>query len=268
VRLYLEVMGLEARKRLTYRADFWLTAVAGVVVEFTLAWFLWKAVFDATSSATIGGWSLRGMIAYYVTALLLAKLVRGPEFEGVISNDIYEGSLSRYLVYPAPYIGFKYAQYIGAMFPAVIQVVVFGGLCLLVFDLPSDVHLTAAGLGMALVAVLAANALHFLLSFPIQSVSFWADNVWSLTVAQRLLTALLGGLMLPISVFPPWAQQVLEVLPFRLFFAWPTEIALGRVGFESWLQGLVSAAIWGTVLASISWAVWRRGRLRYTGVGM
>ena len=46
------------------------------------------------------------------------------------------------------------------------------------------------------------------------------------------------------------------------------DLALGRAGVEAWLQGLLSAAVWGTVLASISWAVWRRGRLRYTGVGM
>jgi ABC-2 type transport system permease protein len=266
--LFLQVAGLEARKRMGYRADFWITAVLGVVVEFGAAWFLWRAVFSVTGRTEVGGWTLPGMVAYYVAAILLGRLVRGPEFEGVVSNDIYEGSLSRYLVYPASYFGFKYAQAVGAAFPAALQVVVFGSLALLLFPMPADVRVTPLSLGMGLVAVGAASFLHFLLSFPIQSVAFWADNVWSLTVAQRLVAALLGGFMFPLSVFPEWAQYVLHLLPFRLFFAWPVEVVLGRADATAWVEGLASAAVWSAAIAGISWGVWRRGRLRYTGVGM
>ena len=39
-----------------------------------------------------------------------------------------------------------------------------------------------------------------------KAVAFWADNVWSLMVTQRFVSALLGGAMLPLAVFPESAQ--------------------------------------------------------------
>jgi len=53
-RLFLRVAATEARKRLAYRADFWLQAAAVFLVELGAAWFIWTAVFSearASSSA-------------------------------------------------------------------------------------------------------------------------------------------------------------------------------------------------------------------------
>ena len=86
-------------------------------------------------------------------------------------------------------------------------------------------------IAMSLVSILMGNLLYFLMGYPIHAVAFWADNVWSLDVARRVIAMLLGGGMLPLTLFWPWAQDVLAYLPFRYCYAVPAETLLGRVEF-------------------------------------
>ena len=121
---------------------------------------------------------------------------------------------------------------------------------------------------MALVSLAAANLLHYLINFPIQAVAFWADNVWSLLVAERFIISLLGGLMLPLDFFPEWARAVLVWLPFPYLFSVPVRTLLGQVGVAEWAAGLAILAAWCGIAALAGRWVWRRGDLQYTGVGI
>ena len=117
-------------------------------------------------------------------------------------------------------------------------------------------------------AAAVANLLIFLLRFIAQLVSFWADNVWSLNVMLRFTTELLGGLMLPLTLFPQWTQDLLVWTPFPYLFYVPVMVLLGEIGVVEWVQGLAVAAVWIAVAALVALRVWRRGTLGYTGVGI
>ena len=267
-RLFREVWSLEARTAMSYRVDFWLNTVVDFAVQFGVVYFLWRAMFAESGHETIGGYTFDRLVAYYVAVILLGKLVRGRQFESAISSDIYEGGLNRYLVFPVPYLPFKYAQHLGMMLPGLVQFAMFGVLIAFCLEIPPDFTPTPASIAMTVVAVAIANLLHFLMSFPIQCVAFWADNVWSLEVAKRFLTTLLGGYMLPLEAFPDAMQRVLAWLPFRFFFHFPARVFLNQVAPGEWAQGVILALMWCVVFAILSGMIWRRGRLKYTGVGI
>ena len=266
--LFWRVLSLEARKQMSYRGDFWSRAAVAFGVEMVVAWSLWRAVFTSSGQAELGGFTFDGMVLYYVMVLLVGKLVRGDERGLTLSRDIYEGSLSRYLVYPASYAGFKYAENLGALLPALVQLTLLGALALLVLPVPAEIAVTPASAAMALVAVLLANLLAFVLRFPVQGVAFWADNVWSLSNMVRFTSDLLGGLLLPLSLLPASGQEVLAWLPFQYLFYFPVATAIGRVSFGDWLQGLGVMAFWILAIAALGAWVWRRGGLTYAGVGI
>ncbi|MEM1204871.1 MAG: ABC-2 family transporter protein [Acidobacteriota bacterium] len=265
---YLHVLGLETRKLMSYRADFWLHTVVAFAVQMAIAFFLWRAIFDATGEGSIGGFAFDGMVAYYVLALLIGRLVRGKEREITIARDIYEGALSRYLLFPASYGGMKYAEHLGALAPAALQVVVLGGLAAVAVPAPAGFEISPATVAMATVVVAFANLLAFLLRFPIQAVAFWADNVWSLNVMLRFVTEFLGGLLLPLSLFPEVAQKAMAWLPFQYFFYFPVAVLIGKVDPEAWLRGLGVMALWCCLLGLLGAWVWRRGIRTYAGVGI
>ncbi len=267
-RLFWKITSLEARTRMSYRVDFWINLAVGFLVEFGIAWYLWQAIFTHTSSRTIGGYTFNGMVVYYLAVILVGKLVRTSRFEGAVSNDIYEGSLNRYIVFPAPYFPFKYAQHLGTLLPAALQFLLFGGLTLFVLDIPPEMAPTPTGLIMTLGALALGNLLYFILDYAIQLVAFWADNVWSLDVAKWFVASLLGGYMVPLTVFPDWVRGPLELLPFRFFFDFPARALMNQLTFEEWIGGMAIGVVWCGVFAASAWAVWSRGRLRYTGVGI
>lgn len=267
-RLFLHIVSLETRKLMSYRAAFWIEAVAAFAAQLGVAYFLWRAVFDATGAERIGGFSRAEMLLYYVLAILLGKLVRGQERLTGLAQDVYDGGLTRYLVYPADYVAFKYAEHLGALAPSAVQLVVLGSCALPFLDLPAAAGIGPASIAMAVGAVAAGNALNFLMLYPIQGVAFWADNVWSLNVMMRMIVGLLGGYMLPLSLFPDWARALLAWSPFPYLYDFPVNVLLGRIGPVAFAQGLGVTLAWSAAFALTGREVWRRGALEYSGVGI
>jgi ABC-2 type transport system permease protein len=267
-RLFLQVMSLEARTQFSYRVDFWINAVLSFGVEIMVAWYLWSAIFEASGETEIGGRTFPAMILYYVTVLLLGRFARGRDFEGTVQGDIYEGGLNRYLVLPVAYRPYKYAQGLGKTVPVVVQVVLFGAIAIPVLGVASEADITLPAVLMTICAVAMANVLNFLLVFPLQTVAFWADNVWSLMVAQRIMGQILGGYMLPLSVYPGWGQRVLEFLPWRFLFDFPARVLLGEIGFVEWGLGMLIALGWCGLFWLAGQLIWRRGLYQYSGVGI
>ena len=107
MRLFWSIAGIEARKRMSYRTDFWLNAVVGFATELGVAYFIVLAMF--AGAERLGAYSRNGMLLYYVAVILVARVVRPTDLEWAISDDIYQGALNRFLIYPVSYGVMKYA---------------------------------------------------------------------------------------------------------------------------------------------------------------
>ncbi len=266
--LFLHALSVEARKEMSYRVDFWLNLVLGFLAELGVYIFLAWALFAESGVEQIRGYTRQGMVVYFIAAVLIGKIVRGNEMGQTVSEDIYDGGLTRYLLFPRSYVLLKYAQHLGRLLPFALQGLLFGGVALLVLDSVGGVHVTPLGAMGSAVSILVAGLLYFLIGLPLHMVAFWQDNVWSLSVMLRFLSRLLGGAMLPLALFPEWSRQLLWWLPFRHFFDVPVRTLLGQVGFLEWFSSLGLALAWCAAFALLGGAVWRRGNLQYTGVGI
>src|SRR3989338_1936165 len=101
---------LEIKKILSYRAEFWIGFLGNVLSQFGVAFFLWKAVFAARGTDTMLGYTFGGLMLYYLLVPLTERVVHGLEM-GFMSGEIYEGGLSKYLVYPLSYFQIKYISH-------------------------------------------------------------------------------------------------------------------------------------------------------------
>ncbi len=267
-RLFFVLATVEARKRMSYRTDFWITVVVTFAVEVGIALALWTAIFEQSGQTTIGGLSRDGMVLYYVVAILLGKLIKGENRESTLAEDIYSGGLTRYLMFPMSYFAAKFAERLGGMVPALVQLIALGGISALTIDLSAAGEITAGSIARTVLAVALGHILAFLLSALLESLAFWADNVWSLEVLLRFLGFLLGGQMLPLHLFPPPMQPLLDWLPFRFFYYFPTTTLTNGLDTAAYLSGMGVAVGWCGLLALATRAAWRRGSLVYTGVGI
>lgn len=265
-RLFLHIVDLEARTRMSYRVDFWIRTLVVLLAQLGVYLFLTWAIFAEAGTTEVRGFTEGEMVRYFVAVMLLGKLVTGTEFENTVATDIYQGGLTRYLLFPRPYLPFQYARHLGAQASTVIQVVLFGAGALLL--LGPGAAADPGALARCGVSLAVGNVLYFLLRLPLEMVAFWHDNVWSLVVLLRNLGRLLGGGMVPLALFPDAFQPALAWMPFRHLFAVPVGTFLGRVDAATWASELATALAWVVVLAAVNITVWRRGTRQYTGVGI
>jgi ABC-2 type transport system permease protein len=266
--LYWNIVTTEARKRMSYRADFWINSLGAVAVNYSVFWSLAYALFTASGRPTLGGLSMRGMVIYYIFAVLIGRIVQSNDLQLGIPDDIYQGSLSRYLLYPVSYAAVKYAEQVGSLAPQMVQLLVLGGTVPFLIGIPPEIHVSPASIAMCVVSLVIANFLHYLLVFPIQAVAFWAENVWSLIVAERLLVSILGGMMLPLALFPECVRNILAWLPFPYLISVPIRTLIGSVEPSEWAQGIAISIAWCGIFALVGRMVWKRGDRQYTGVGI
>ncbi len=266
--LFWNIFTIEARKQMSYRVDFWLNTVVGLVAGIVIPYFLWLNIYAESGQTRIGQFTFEGMLLYYIAAVLIGRVIQGPDLVQNLANDIYQGELSRYLVYPAGYLRFKYAQHLGATLPGLVQVVIFGTLFAAFLTPARELAVTPLSALCCAISVAVGNLLYFLLAYPLQAVAFWADNVWSLTVLLRFTAALLGGLFVPLSLFPEWSVEPLSYLPFSYLYWFPVQTLIGEIGFGEWSRGLGIALVWCALILVAGRRIWKRGELHYSGVGI
>ena len=233
-----------------------------------LAWFLWRAIYDAAPTAVLGGFTFRGMILYMVVVVLLRRVVRGAGLDTRVSNDIYLGGLNRYLVLPVRYLPVKYAQHIGTLFPTLVQFVVFALAFVLLIGIPDDVAIRPANVAACVLALAVASFLYFMMTFVLECVAFWAENVWSLLLMLEFIALFLGGrdgAARAVSGRRPHGHRV-DAVPHLLLDASPRAARQDRVA------GLCAPAggrprVGGRLRLLCRW-IWHKGALRYSGVGI
>jgi ABC-2 type transport system permease protein len=258
---------LELRKTFSYRVSFWVSLIGTLVAEIGLAYFLWRAMFDSQGVTEMGGYSFRGMMLYYVMVPLVARLVRG-EDNRFISEDIYEGGLTRYLVYPLSFLQYKYVSQLALSFIAALQLLL--ALCVFaaLFGIPPEIQLTPGSLLQGFAISWIGTLLFFFMGGCFEMVAFWQDNVWSLMAMLRIVANLLGGALIPLSLFPSSMRAVLAYLPFEYLTSFPIRCFMGQVGAAEWLHGAAISLAWVLVFGFLARIVWRRGTRQYSGVGL
>ncbi|MDA1044906.1 MAG: ABC-2 family transporter protein, partial [Verrucomicrobia bacterium] len=260
----MSVFTMELRQILSYRMDFWLQFGGSLIAQFGVAWFLWAAIFRHQGVERIGMFSFPALILYYLMAPVMLKLIQGQEM-GNISTEIYEGSLNRYLVYPVSYFRFKLTTSAAHSLVYAVQFILMAMLFTLFVGIPDPFCISPVSVLQSMLALLGAAYLHFVIVATIELTAFWADNVWSLVVIVRFATGLLGGAMIPLSLFPEWSQDMLLLMPFAYFVSFPLTCFLGLEGSASWINGMTVITFWSTCTTLIYAYVWSRGRYRYTG---
>lgn len=263
-----KTVSLELRKLLTYRSDFLIQFLLPVVGNMVIAYFLWSAIYLEAGETVIGGFTFGAMIFYYLWSGLVDRVVMGSNWKEGVSTEIYSGSLNRYLIYPVSFFFYKFSVALSSSVIGVIQMLLGFFVYIGIFGLPAGLNVSAGPVALAIVLSVVAAALYFLMLSCIELVAFWADNVWSLQVMLRFLVQIFGGALVPLSLYPDWAREILFWTPFPLLFSIPIRTAMGQAELYEIMAALGVGAVWAIAVAGIYAWVWKRGLTVYSGVGI
>jgi ABC-2 type transport system permease protein len=258
------VVSMELRKILAYRSDFWVTFLGQTLVQLLIARALWQSIFEAQGTTEMEGYTLGMMTLYYLIVPIGTRMLTGENI-GFISREIYDGSFSKYLIYPISVFQYKTLTYLThSCFYGLQLLLIYSVFHLFVSDAPFHLVNLLTGVFIFLIGSLA----YVMMASCIELLALWADNIWSLMVMLRFFTSFFGGGFIPLTFFPEMAQWLLQFTPFPYFVSLPVRTILGLTSTTEVLQGSLILLGWGIFFRLMVGMIWSRGEKSYSGVGM
>jgi ABC-2 type transport system permease protein len=209
LRKYTWVGLTSARSNIAYLGEVATRAIfLGVILYIFLQ--LWRATYAQTGAQQLGGFTLTQMLWYL--AITESITLSGPRVAQEVDQDVRTGALAVQLIRPLSYPLYRLWTTLGERLVRFLLNAVVGTLIALLFVGP--ISLSVAGLGLFIPALLLAFVLDFLGHFLVGLAAFWLEDTSGLMLIYSRVTMILGGMLLPIELFPAAWQPLLRALPF------------------------------------------------------
>jgi ABC-2 type transport system permease protein len=260
------VFAAETKRLAAYRAQFWFELILSSAVELLVALAVWRAVFASSESKIIGGYSLEFMILYLTVAIFFGQATKGTGV-GTFQREVYEGGLTKYLIYPLSVYSYKFGTFVPRSLFAVLQLSVALGILYSLGYWPHDFSLNPFWVFSGILSLFFACLLYFYLIILLECAAFWVDNVWALSYALSISITFLSGKVIPLELFPDWARSLIHFLPFPFLAYFPSQVFLGQLSFAQFASGFAVLCCWVVGIFFLSKFAMQRGFYQYSGVG-
>jgi ABC-2 type transport system permease protein len=231
-----------ARGELYGRAVFFAT-ILGVFSS------LWRAVAEAGMPVAADPKALVWYLAATEWIVLSA-----PPLHIEIQEAVRRGDIVCQLGRPVSYVGAAFAEGLGVLAMRAPVLGVTACACALVITgwIP-PLSVLARVVSFGLVAAALITALYLWIGL----LAFWLDDVSPVYWVMQKLMFVLGGLMLPLELYPDFIRRAATFTPFPSVLAGPASFVLPGGGVDSGVLGR-SLAIWAGVTALAVGGVFRR----------
>lgn len=218
-RKYAWVALTSARSNLAYLGE---VASRGIFLSVVLYIFLrlWTVTFSETGAETLGGLTLTQMLWYLVIteAITLSRTAVAEQ----VDQDVRTGALAVQLLRPILYPLYQLGNNLGERVVRFLLNALVGALVVLYFVGP--LSLGPLNLAFFLLVLPFAFVLDFLGLFLIGLGAFWLEDTSGLRLIYSRLTMILGGMLLPLEIFPDAVQPLLRALPFASILYAPARL--------------------------------------------
>lgn len=252
-RKYAAVAEVNLRSRLAYLWDQLISNLFLIIIIYVFV-KLWQVTYAAQGSGTITGYTLPQMIWYLVaTEAIIFSL---PRTHATLEQEVREGDLALRLNKPYSYLLFHYSASLGEGLFRLFTGLLLGGLTayLMVGGIPFSLSSVSA----LLIIYLLTQGLHFCYGAAIGLAAFWTEDITGLFFLFDRVKWILGGLLLPIEVFPAPVRAVAELLPFQHMLYGPARLFV-KFSWDGAGRLAAAQALWLTVFAAVCAGLYRLG---------
>jgi len=260
MRVFPTLMRIGVAEVVAYRAEFLVWILTTNMPLVMLA--LWHAV---AADGPVGGFDQPQFTAYFV-AILVVRLVTGNWMAWQMSMEIRDGTLSAKLLRPIHPLYSYAADHLSAVpmriataSPIVVALVATSWHRLLRHDPKLALIFAASIVGGWLL-------MFFSMVLP-GALAFYVDSAMGVFELWMGFYGLFSGYLMPLSVLPPWASRVINVLPFRFLLAYPVETLVGLLSPAEALRQLAAQWLYVVLIGWAALRVWRAGVRRYAAFG-
>lgn len=229
----------------------------GALISALLTGLLWWAIYSAhatddmtafSNGNIIGGFNFAQMLMYVILSSIAAELAFAAQSMGEITDDVRYGLIGMRLMKPISYraqLGFTSVGSFAARVLIIGAPLTLVGTLVMVFgfDLRGiEWYNVLLFVPACFLSLLIRDAIEFLFG----QVAFYTQAMFGVSSITEVVTGFLSGAMVPLSLFPEWAQTVLSYTPFPSMISMPVNLFMGNL---SWREIIIAFAV------SIAWIV-------------
>jgi ABC-2 type transport system permease protein len=190
----------------------------GVILYIFLR--LWQVTYGQTGSQTLGGFTLPQMLWYL--AITESIILSGPRVAQSVDQDVRTGAISIHFIRPLSYPLYCMFNTLGER---TVRFAVNASVgALIAFLFVGFVPVNAMSILFFLAVLPLAFVIDFLGNFLIGLAAFWLEDTNGLVLIYSRLTMILGGMLIPMELFPDNWQNVLKFLPFSAIVYAPARL--------------------------------------------
>jgi ABC-2 type transport system permease protein len=232
-----------------------LASFVSYLLIIALNYFLWKAVYSGRQ--VIAGFTMEQMMTYVVIGWS-ARTFFANRIDRMIGDAVKDGSIIMDLLKPTNFQLYHYFRSFGR---AVFMFIFMTLPIIVVASLLFPVQLPSGKLGPYLfpLSMVLSFFLHAGISYLTGLVAFFTRNNEGVFRFKQLLVEVFSGVMIPITFFPGWVQNVLFWLPFKYIAYAPLRIYLGMEPLSRVHQGVLLQVMWIIIIYAAGQLLWHYG---------
>lgn len=250
---YLDLTVIGLKETMAYRAEFFAGLISALI-NLTVLWFVWNAVYAASGSAVIGGFTLSAMMTYLVISSCLRPLTYS-DMEYDFEWDVKTGGISTILTKPISYPLYRiFKGFSNTIFAIATNILPVFLISILLIGISMPVNF-----GFFIISVVLAFFVNYLMAFLTGLWAFYSTgSVWGIKLSRQVISDIMSGAMIPLSFFPIWFVNIANLLPFQAIFNIPLSIYLGRIVGVDILYSFIQQIAWLAILGTLCYLAWKR----------
>jgi len=245
---YLKFFQVAFKQSMSYRG-----ATYGRFVFYGVILFIFSRLWLVVGNKITGELSATDMVWYLSFTELI--VLSTPLLHMDIEEDIRSGNIAYLFIRPTNYIFKLFSEGMGQFCARMLVLLLAGFLFPLLFTgkLPSHPLALAVFPPLALMA----GGLYILIQICVGLSAFWLQDSSPVQWVTQKFLFILGGMILPLSMYPMWAQKLANLTPFPAMLALPATGALLLDG--SLLLNVVGKLIlWFVLLSLLALGIFRQ----------
>ena len=240
---YIEMIRIRFLMMLAYRTNYY-SGILIYSINIGAYYFLWQAIYSGKED--IQGISTIQMTTYVAVAWM-ARAFYFNNIDREIAQEIKEGKVAVELIRPYNYLGMKTMQGLGE---GIFRLVFFSvpGMVIVALVFPLEFSANFATWGLFGISIVFSFIVNTQINLLTGIMTFFLFNNDGLIRAKRVVIDLFSGLLLPISFYPLWAQDIMSFLPFQAISYIPSMIFTEGITGNAVFQALFMQMVWVFIL--------------------
>jgi len=204
--------------------------------------------------SSIAGFTRSQLVWYlmFTEAIMLSN----SRIDRRIEDDVKSGAVAYILIRPLHFVWYQCSIYFGETLGLLLfNLAVGAGVAAFLVGAPP---LSLVSIPTLLIALTLAFLLNFFTRMALALLAFWVEDTGPFFWVYSKVLFTLGGLFMPLEVYPQWLQRVAAALPFNHILYRPARLFVS-FSLQDALSVLGGQLLWTVSLLLLVMAIFRRG---------